>query len=236
MDNILRAKRMLAYGYQTIPLKDKRPLVKFADITITNKFIDDNKQAYNDADRLALLCRGIWAIDIDNHTGDGLKSLREAYPEVLEVDTLKQFTQSGGLHLIFKKNDYTEYKQSIAFLDNVDIKAHDNNYIVLYNDNNGREIIEYNDLNYKLFPSQRSLKILKDSNPFKGGKGKGVQAYNDIINGEVLQGGRNNTLFKALSYAIEYDIDIDPLKCIIDNTFPEREFNAVLKGLTIGKE
>ena len=233
-DNSLRAKRLLAYGYQTIPLSGKRPTVAFKDITITNSFIDDNREAYNDAEALALLCRGLWAIDIDNHTGDGLKSLREAHPEVLQVDTLKQFTKSGGLHIIFKKVKGIEYSQKIGWLDNVDIKAHDNNYIVLYSDNNNRDIVEYNELNAQLFTSRKAKEIYRGSQVFKG-SGKGVEAYKDIIEGNTLQGGRNNTLYKAMSYAIDYNVDIEPLKRIIDSTFTESEFNSVLKGILKNK-
>lgn len=51
--------------------------------------------------------------------------------EDLMEQTLVQQTASGGLHLIFKKPHGMSFKQDISFLNGVDIKASNNNYIVI---------------------------------------------------------------------------------------------------------
>ena len=45
----------------------------------------------------------------------------------------------------------------------------------------------------------------------KGGLGK--EAYNRVINGESIE--RNNDVYKAISYALQCNVDIEPLKVII---------------------
>lgn len=45
----------------------------------------------------------------------------------------------------------------------------------------------------------------------KGGLGK--EAYNRVINGESVE--RNNDVYKAISYALQCNVDTEPLKVII---------------------
>lgn len=65
----------------------------------------------------------------------------------------------------------------------------------------------------------------------KGGKGK--QAFNRIINGTSEY--RNDDLYKAVSYANQYNIDIDPLRVLIgDNkngdVITERQWEATVRS------
>lgn len=51
--------------------------------------------------------------------------------EKLFESTLVQKTPTGSIHLIFRQNPRYEIKQIIGFLDGVDIKGSDNNFIVI---------------------------------------------------------------------------------------------------------
>ena len=73
----------------------------------------------------------------------------------------------------------------------------------------------------------------------KGGLGK--EAYNRVINGESIE--RNNDVYKAISYALQCNVDIEPLKVIIGDvkangdefTFEEWEasYNSARNSLRI---
>ncbi|MCI2804284.1 bifunctional DNA primase/polymerase [Staphylococcus pettenkoferi] len=258
------AKQLLKKNIQVIPLnKYKKPIVTFADVQITDAFIDRHKSLYQHTHVLGVLTRGVWCIDIDiNHEEgkDGYESVKYIpyYDEIVTnaQNTLVQTTPSGGKHIIFKKRTGIEYTQKIGYLPSVDIKAHPNNYFVLAGSrtlkgkytHNKTKTCEYNGgFEQRIFSKQGnytqqtlepySIKSLLLNNNFehlengKGGEGK--KAYQRIIDGQSEY--RNNDLYKAVSYAVQCNIDIDPLRVLIgDNkngdVITEREWEATVRS------
>lgn len=139
MNRYEMALELLKDGYQTIPLNYyKSPKLKFKDIPITKEFIEKNKVLYETAKGLALLCRGVWCIDIDVNHGsengfDSLRELEDVWPDIVKngLQTYVQTTPRGGKHMVFKKVDGIDYRQHIGYLNGVDIKAQENNFFVL---------------------------------------------------------------------------------------------------------
>lgn len=139
MTNYEIALALLKDDLQAIPLNYyKKPKLEFANVPITEEFIEDNQEIYETSKGLGLLCRGIWCMDIDvNHTThengfDSLKELEDVWPDIVRngQNTYVQTTPRGGKHLVFKKVDGIDYGQHIGYLPGVDIKAHDNNFFV----------------------------------------------------------------------------------------------------------
>ena len=239
------AKYLLSKDVQVVPLNDnKKPTVSFKNVTIDDEFIDNNFLAYANTNVLGVLTRGLWCIDIDiNHVNgeSGFDSLKDIpyYDEFVSnaQTTLVQTTASGGKHVIFKKRDGVEYAQKIGYLPSVDIKAHDNNYFVLAGSktakglytSNKKPVIAYDgEFEARIFSKRGnylqqtmekfSVKSVLPNHNFnhlqhtgKGGLGK--EAYNRVINGESVE--RNNDVYKAISYALQCNVDIEPLKVII---------------------
>lgn len=262
------AMQALESNIQVIPLnKDKRPLVSFANLEITPTFIDTYRAHYETTSMLAILCRGVWCIDIDINHGDnedGFTSL-EKIPFYSELDenakeTMVQSTPSGGMHLIFKKREGIEYQQKIAYLGGVDIKANNNNYFVYAGSVTYKGIYTRNDLPPKLYEGEFEERIFSTRGNFykqmedketekvndilkgydfshlpqmqgKGGRGK--QAYQRIIDGVSVE--RNNDLYLAVSYAKACNIDISPLRVLINDMkgndiFTESEFEKTVES------
>ena len=238
------AKYLLKKNIQVIPLNQhKKPSVTFADIDVTDDFIEYHSNFYHQTHVLGVLTRGVWCIDIDIDHGkgkNGFESLKMIpfYKEIVAnaQNTLVQTTPSGGKHIIFKKRDDIRYGQKIDYLPSVDIKAHYNNYFVLANSqthkgiykHNGQDVTDYNgEFENRIFSkhgnyTQQVLEpytikqVLSDHSFDHLGAGKGglgKQAYQRIVNGESEY--RNNDLYKAASYAKQCNIDIEPLRILI---------------------
>lgn len=258
------AKHLLKKNIQVIPLnKYKKPSVSFADIGITDYFIEHHASLYHQTHVLGVLTRGVWCIDIDiNHVEgkNGFESLKHIpfYDEIVTnaQNTLVQTTPSGGKHIIFNKSYGIEYGQKINYLPSVDIKAHHNNYFVLANSktqkgiykHNGGIVTEYEGkFEQRIFSkhgnyTQQILEpysmkhVLSDHNFDHLGSGKGglgKQAYQRIVNGESEF--RNDDLYKAVSYAKQCNLDIEPLRILIgDNkngdVVTEREWEATVRS------
>lgn len=259
------AKNLLEKNVQIIPLNQyKKPSVSFKDIQIDNYFIDYHSKIYHETFVLGVLTRGLWCIDIDvdhDKNKNGFESLEfiPYYEEIVSNmnNTLVQTTPSGGKHIIFKKNKDIDYSQKIDYLPSVDIKAHDNNYFVLSGSrtikgdytNNKKRVVEYNgDFEKRIFSKRgnytqqtlepytiKSVLPHYDTSHLKGtGKGGlGKQAYQRIIDGQSST--RNDDLFKAVSYALSYNIDISPLRILIgDNKngdiFTESSWEATVQS------
>ncbi|WP_432718028.1 bifunctional DNA primase/polymerase [Staphylococcus equorum] len=247
------AKYLLKKHIQVIPLnKYKKPSVTFADIDVTDDFIEYHSSFYHQTHVLGVLTRGVWCIDIDvnhNEGKNGFESLKHIpfYNEIVTnaQNTLVQTTPSGGKHIIFYKRDGIEYGQKIDYLPSVDIKAHHNNYFVLANSrtrkgsykHNGMSVTKYNGkFEQRIFGKRGNYtqqvlepysmkRVLSDHNFDHLGSGKGglgKQAYQRIINGESSE--RNSDLYLAASYARQCNIDIEPLKVLIGDVKNGDEF------------
>ena len=123
-----------AHGFSVIPIgSNKRPLIKFADKPALSS--DEIKQIWQryPLANIALKTDKFFVIDVDRHGNnvDGLNSIRELnHPEWFK-DTLTEKTAHDGYHFFFKKPKDFNISQHIGFLPSVDLKAHENNYVVV---------------------------------------------------------------------------------------------------------
>ena len=121
-------------GFSVIPInpKNKMPLIEFADKpAMTASEIEAFWDGYPNAN-IALKTTNFFVIDIDKHgKSNGFESLKKwKYLKLIEP-TLQAKTASGGKHLFYFKRDDEPITQMIGFLPGVDIKAHENNYILV---------------------------------------------------------------------------------------------------------
>lgn len=228
-------------GYETIPMKNKQPLVKFANEPITPGFIERNSWKYKSVTALGLLCRGVWCIDIDispqKNGYESIKAIAE-YKEFLEnaKETLAQKTPSGGMHYIFKKREGIEYGHKVNYLSGVDIKAHPNNYVILGESVTNKGKYEMNDKDPIYYQGKLEKRIFSAGSTYEKqgmnqssrvlalygldhliskpkGQGLGREAYERIVNGTSIN--RNDDLFKAFSYCKACNVSIEPLRVVI---------------------
>ena len=255
MNTLEAALGFLDVGIETVPLNQyKRPLMRFKDLPITREVIESKANLYLTAPMLAVLCRGVWCIDIDRNHGDeldgfvSLKGISE-YQEIVHnaSQTWGQKTPSGGRHIIFKKHNGIEYRQKIGYLDGIDIKAHHNNYFVLGGsvgakgkyELNGKEPIVYQgEFEQRVFSSSGSYEeqtlekysaryILKDYDFSHLDTRRTGEGKGKQAYERIVKGqsfNRNEDLFKACSYARACNVSIDPLKVLIGDVKGHDEF------------
>ncbi|PTK52593.1 bifunctional DNA primase/polymerase [Staphylococcus haemolyticus] len=258
------AKQLLKKNIEVIPLnKYKTPTVSFADKDVTDEFIEYHSYKYHKTNMLGVLTRKVWCIDIDiNHADgeNGFESIKDIpyYDEIVSnaQNTLVQTTASGGKHIIFYKRTGINYGQKIGYLPGVDIKAHNNSYFVLAGSRTEKGQYKHNGIKPKMYQGDFEKRIFSKQGNYKeqslepysikkvlpttsfehlptGKGGKGKQAFNRIINGTSEY--RNDDLYKAVSYANQYNIDIDPLRVLIgDNkngdVITERQWEATVRS------
>lgn len=121
-------------GFSVLPInpKNKMPLIDFSDKpAMTALEIEQFWEGYPNAN-IALKTTNFFVIDIDRHgKANGFESLKRwQYLNLIEP-TLQAKTASGGKHLFYFKRDDTPITQMIGFLPGVDIKAHENNYVLV---------------------------------------------------------------------------------------------------------
>ncbi|OSP88230.1 DNA primase [Lactococcus lactis] len=120
-------------GFSVIPISpsNKRPLVKFADRPPFNEEEICNLWDEHPNANIALKTDKFFVIDIDVHGVNGFDSLKKWKHLDLITPTLQAKTASGGKHLFYFKRDDSYITQQIGFLNGVDIKAHENNYVLV---------------------------------------------------------------------------------------------------------
>lgn len=247
MTNYDIALYMLEKGVQCIPLNEnKKPIVFFGDVTITETFINDHYWEYATTPVLGALSRGVWCIDIDQHGGfmTGYRSMKEvSYYNELDCNAMNswvQSTPSGGMHIIFKKREGIHYSQKIGYMKNVDIKANDNNYFVLggsvtengkylsneqpptfYNGDFEKRIFNWEGSTFdgQILERHSMRKALPDVD-FSFLYPVGRNGKGKAAYERIINGEtieRNNDLFLAVSYAKACQVDIEPLMILIDD-------------------
>lgn len=121
-------------GFSVIPIhpEKKRPLIDFADKpALTKEEVKAVWGRYPDAN-IALKTTDFFVLDIDCHgKADGFESLKRWKDLNLIQPTVQAKTASGGRHLFYKKREDCPISQMIGFLPGVDIKAHENNYVLV---------------------------------------------------------------------------------------------------------
>ena len=197
------------HGFSVIPIgSNKRPLIKFADKPpLTNTEIRDLWKKYPTAN-IALKTDRFFVIDVDRHNGeDGMKSIKALNHDEWFKDTLTERTAHNGFHFFFTKPSKVKIQQNIGFLPSVDLKAHENNYVVVAPSQLGDK--QYKWLNSKPMkePPKELLELIlkkqKETIPIdddlKGAyvakdKTATAQLFEKIVDGLGETGGRNNAL------------------------------------------
>lgn len=121
-------------GFSVLPIhpKEKTPLIGFTDkAAMTAVEIEQFWDGYPNAN-IALRTTNFFVIDIDRHgKSNGFESLKKWEHLNLIEPTLQAKTASGGKHLFYFKREDCPISQMIGFLPGVDIKAHENNYVLV---------------------------------------------------------------------------------------------------------
>ncbi|SFL49724.1 bifunctional DNA primase/polymerase [Lactococcus garvieae] len=158
---------------------------------------------------------------------DGYSSIlnHEYKEEILNnfKNTYLEQTASGGLHVLFRKQDGIDYSQHNGLLNGVDIKANDNNYVKIF-PSIGREVLQAvkelpiydGKLEKEIFspPKQRIVTNYFTGYLPKSTKGHlGKEAYERIVTGTSLN--RNDDLFKAACWAFENNQNVGDLYAIV---------------------
>ena len=121
------------HGFSVIPIgSNKRPLIKFADKPpLSSDEIKHIWQRYPLAN-IALKTDKFFVIDVDRHGDvDGLQSILNLDHNEWFKDTLREKTAHDGYHFFFQKPRKENVTQCIGILPGVDLKAHENNYVVV---------------------------------------------------------------------------------------------------------
>lgn len=131
MDYALQYQKL---GFSVIPInpKNKMPLREFADKPAMSE--EDIKRVWGEHPNanIALRTTNFFVIDIDRHgKTNGFESLKNWEHLKLLEPTLQAKTASGGKHLFYFKREDMPITQMIGFLPGVDIKAHENNYVLV---------------------------------------------------------------------------------------------------------
>lgn len=236
-----------------IPVQNKLPLVKYKDVPITAEFIEAHQTEYQQASAMAVLCRGVWCIDIDVNHGavNGFESLKGLpYYEELKKNALatwRQKTPSGGRHLIFKKRDGINYHQKINYVPGVDIKAHPNNYFLMGGSRTKKGQYLTNDMPPAFYVGELESQIFGSSGSYQQQLNRRYSVKNvlpdyDFSHLEHYRTGtgagkeayqriidrtsvnRNNDLFLASSYCKACHVSLEPLKVLIGDVKNGDEF------------
>lgn len=242
------------HGFSVIPIgNNKRPLIKFADKPpLNNTEIREAWKKYPTAN-IALKTDKFFVVDVDvHHDKDGMESIKKLGHAEWFENTLTERSASGGYHYYFKKPKNISIKQHIGILPNVDIKAHENNYVVVAPSVINDKAYEW--LNHK--PMKEPPKGLidwilehqKNDNKafFKAsyqpiGKTQTSKLFEKIANGLGDKGCRNNNLASFVGSLLYRDVDPEAVANLAvianDNTpdpLPLKEveitFNSVLEN------
>ena len=194
-------------GLSVIPMIRKKPMIKFADKPpLTEEEIRKFWKTHPYAN-IAVKTDKFFVFDVDVHKdgANGVQTFKELnHPEWFK-DTLVQKTAHGGYQYFFLKPDNYKMTQIINFLPGIDIKAHQNNYVMI-----APSIVDgvpYQWLNKKsiIKAPQGLIDLIKekskpvytggvDENYVIDGKTKTSELFEQIIKGFGLTGGRNNAL------------------------------------------
>ncbi|MFI3887603.1 bifunctional DNA primase/polymerase [Streptococcus parauberis] len=189
----------------------------------------------------------VLSTDQYNNGLDGYSSLlnNEHKEELISnfKNTFLEITDSGGMHILFKKRDGVDYSQKIGVLKGIDIKANDNNYVKIF-PSDGREVLKavkklpYYDGKFEeeIFKPRENFTTYFSGSIVKSkstGNHEGREAYERVATGTSYN--RNDDLFKGACWAFENDIDIDDLTSIIGtvkgrDVFTREEFELTIES------
>lgn len=211
------------HGFSVIPIgSNKRPLIKFADKPpLTNTEIREIWKKYPTAN-IALKTDKFFVIDVDRHGGgtDGMGSIKALGHDDWFKGTLTERTAHNGFHFFFTKPSKVKIQQNIGFLPSVDLKAHENNYVVVAPSQLGDR--QYKWLNSEpmkeppqglidlILEKQKEFKPVEQLEGYKPTqKTQTTKLFEQIINGLGPTGGRNNALASFIGGLLFRSVDPD---------------------------
>lgn len=256
MDWALKYSRL---GFSVIPMKEKTPLIKFADCPpLTEKEIQDLWTKYPDAN-IAVKTDKFFVIDIDRHEGgdDGFKSIAlYDYPEHFR-DTMYQMTPNGGEQLFYFKKDSLPANQNIGWLAGVDVKAHPNNYVMVPPSTTKKGTYEWAVSEFNIAPDkivtaskeliQAVTKQAREDTNFKrpdfraktGTKNKTTEILETVAEGfGSSNSGRNDKLAKFVGGLLLRSVEEDRIRALAIQTnrnsinpLPNKEVVATVESI-----
>ncbi|CAM3250934.1 hypothetical protein GHI93_11410 [Lactococcus hircilactis] len=255
--------------------KTNTPVTKFKDIQITHELIDTinwtncdyallmrgiwciDIDTHNLTDELAQQIKSmikIFGSDLlsvlkVNGDLDGYSSIlnNEFKSELLDnfKNTYMELTASGGMHILFRKQEGIDYSQKIGVLDGMDIKANENNYVKIF-PSVGREVLQsvselsvyHGEFEKELFKPRQTRQTVttqyfSDYLPSAKGNHAGKEAFERIATGS--SSNRNDDLFKAACWAFENNQDVSELYSIVGtikgrDVFTPEEFERTVES------
>lgn len=247
-------------GFSVIPISPtkKTPLIKFADLPpMSPEQIKETWTEHPNAN-IALKTDKFFVIDIDKHgSSNGFDSLRKWKNVKLIPQTLQAKTASGGKHLFFFKRDDRPISQLIGFLPGVDIKAHNNNYVLVAPSANSKGVYEWDieksgphgtmvtasrELIDAINAESKSSTGLKDlmfrTYNGDGKKNKTTDLFETIIIGFGDEGGRNDALAKFTAGLLLRKVDYEHIYSLAKiansnsmNPLPDKELSRTVESM-----
>lgn len=236
-------------GFSVLPMKGKTPLIKFADqLPLTT---DEVKHLWtiHPTANIALRTTNFFVVDIDRHPNgaDGFESIANVRDKHLFRKTLAQKTAGGGQQLFYLKRDDMAVQQNIGWLPGVDIKAHQNNYVVVapsinhgkrYQWLNREPIVTASPELVKAINAEKHEEYTPESLKFDGEKNATTNLFESIINGFGVTGGRNNALasfiggllFRNVDAGIVYQLALEANQRTPES-LTERELNRTFESM-----
>lgn len=220
-----------SHGFSVIPIgATKRPLIKFANRPPLT--IDEIKQVWQryPLANIALNTDKFFVIDVDRHGDvDGMDAIKQLNHDEWFKGTLTEKTAHDGFHFFFQKPKNETIAQNIGFLPGVDLKAHENNYVVVAPSQiNGKH---YKWLNHDIIrpvPEGLLALIKEKAKPEKRkilsykvtSKTQTTHLFEKIANGLGDDGQRNKTLASFVGGLLYRGVDPDVVAklAVIANT------------------
>lgn len=209
-----------SHGFSVIPIgATKRPLIKFANRPPLSE--DEIKRVWQHYPlaNIALKTDKFFVIDVDRHGDvDGMDAIKQLNHDEWFKGTLTERTAHDGYHFFFQKPKNETIAQNIGFLPGVDLKAHENNYVVVAPSQiNGKH---YKWLNHDIIrpapdgllalikekakPEKRKILSYKVTN-----KTQTTHLFEKIANGLGDDGQRNKTLASFVGGLLYRGVDPD---------------------------
>lgn len=211
-------------GYSVIPIdkKSKRAITKFKDKTFSENEIRRFWHEQPDAN-IAWRTTDFFVIDIDvSVTENGYESLKEWELSRYIPKTLTATTPSGGKHIFLKKPKGIELSQDIRVKPGIDIKANENNYVLVSPSNNSKGSYKWDKSTEEMAEAPAEIisilqtsKQLKEPMNFTTDYSRGefssktAKLFEQVVFGLGDKGGRNNALASFIGGLLMRGVDVD---------------------------
>lgn len=239
-------------GFSVIPIDktSKRAVTKFKDKTFSEDEVKRLWHEHPDAN-IALRTTDFFVIDIDvSESEDGYQSLEDWELSKYIPKTLTANTPSGGRHIFLKKPKGVNISQDIRVKPGIDIKANNNNYILVAPSNNPKGKYTWNkDTDtiaeapkeiVDILKSEQEYKPLSFSTNYKRGEfsNKTAKLFEQIVFGLGDKGGRNNALASFVGGLLIRGVDAEAVYLLAKianhytpESLPESEFDRTFESM-----